>query len=298
MLKIVDLFCGIGGVAEAVRNLETMQVVAAIDIDRASNLVYHLNHGIQPECQTLESIPELPPGDLLWLSPPCQPYTRRGLRNAERDPRSKALSHLIRCIENNAPNALVLENVPEFENSRHHRELERVLQSQGHATSSEILCPTQWGVPMRRRRFYLRAVKGIKTIAPVIPPDKSFVLTNHLDESAWNDPSLKVPKVTQQRFSQAMDIVAQDDQQAVAACFTSAYGDSPVRAGSYLKCNHRRQVRRFSPREVASLMGYHDQFQWPAELSNRRRYRMLGNALAVPITHTLLEQTHAMMIDC
>ncbi|MDG2224449.1 MAG: DNA cytosine methyltransferase [Rubripirellula sp.] len=296
MLRIVDLFCGIGGVPEAVRQLEELQVVAAIDIDRASNLVYHLNHGIQPECRTLESIRELPSADLLWLSPPCQPYTRRGLRNAERDPRSEALSHLIRCIEHHPPAALILENVPEFENSQHHRELECVLKRHGHVTSCEVLCPTQWGVPMRRRRFYLRAVKGPDTIASVVPPSINSALSEHLDESAWDDPSLKVPLITQQRFSAAMDVVTPDDPRATVACFTSAYGGSPVRAGSYLKCDTRLQLRRFSPREVASLMGYHNHFQWPRDFSSRKRYQLLGNALAVPVTRTLLSQTQAMMI--
>ena len=78
VMRIVDLFCGIGGVAEATRppaidpvdpcDLDrglSARVVAAIDIDRRVGAVYATNHGMTPRHQTLESIPEVPEADLL-----------------------------------------------------------------------------------------------------------------------------------------------------------------------------------------------------------------------------------------
>jgi len=287
-MRIVDLFCGIGGVPEAARAVESASVVAAIDIDRTSNEGYALNHRIHPRCQTLESIDAIAPCDLLWLSPPCQPYTRRGNQNQEHDPRSHALSHLISIIDRDPPAALILENVPEFLDSTHHRDLARILDRHGFATMHELLCPTQWGIPMRRRRFYLRAVRGVQSLAPIQPVAECRPMKVFLDEAAWDDAELRVPQSLQECYAAAMDIVEADRTDSIAACFTSAYGNSPVRAGSYLRSTRRNHLRRFSPREIARLMGYRDDFRWPRGTSLRQRYRMIGNALSVQVTRALM----------
>ncbi len=297
MLRVVDLFCGIGGVSEAVRTLDDFDVVAAIDIDRTCCEVHSLNHGLVPACRTLESIRELPTGDLVWLSPPCQPYTRRGRGSAEHDPRSAALAHLISIWNDRPPNALILENVPQFEHSVHHHALVETLNRHGLATSHQILCPTQWGVPMRRRRFYLRAIRGAESIPDLAPEASRSELFDYLDDAAWDDARLRVSGEMLCRFESAMDLVDAHDPHAVTACFTSAYSNSPVRAGSYLRCRERNQVRRFSATEIASLMGYRRAFAWPDHLSLRRRYSLLGNALSVTVTRALIESFH-MLTGC
>ncbi|MGB1708757.1 MAG: hypothetical protein ACPHF4_13085, partial [Rubripirellula sp.] len=72
-IRIVDLFCGIGGIAEAshllaqhdrtdemlISGIGRVQpkVVAAIDIDRSVASLYQHHHGIVPRCSTIESLP-------------------------------------------------------------------------------------------------------------------------------------------------------------------------------------------------------------------------------------------------
>lgn len=41
-------------------------------------------------------------------------------------------------------------------------------------------------------------------------------------------------------------------------------------------------------RRVGRLMGFRDEFRWPSGMSRRARYRLLGNALAVPVVRSLL----------
>ena len=289
MLRIVDLFCGIGGVAEATRADDSLQVVCAVDIDQNSNHVYAANHGLHPTCRALESIRELPEGDVLWLSPPCQPYTRRGRQRQENDPRSAALSNVIELLDRSNFTAIIVENVPEFADSFHHRQLERILERKGFAMSGQALCPTQWGVPMRRKRFYFRASRQARALEPIVPERIRLALGDVVESDAWEDPSLDVTETVFPKFADAMDIVDIDDPAAITACFTSAYGGSPVRAGSYLRCRRRQRVRQFSVREIAKLMGYRRSFCWPSDFSKRLRYRLIGNALSVTVTRALLK---------
>ena len=62
----------------------------------------------------------------------------------------------------------------------------------------------------------------------------------------------------------SLHLVEPDNPRAVAACFTSAYGRSFVRSGSYWRTESG--VRRFSPREILRLLGFDDSFKLPAEM--------------------------------
>ena len=302
-MRIVDLFCGIGGVAEASRDLADAvcvdsrldalpkilpEVVAAIDIDRRIVPVYVANHRVEPLIQTIESIRQVPEADLWWLSPPCQPYTRRGKGKAEGDSRSLALARVIELIDQQRPWGIALENVPEFSGSQQHKVLEGKLRRAGYSVRADELCPTQWKVPMRRKRFYLRALRDGQSIPSVPLESPARPLPECLDDSSWDDPSLRVPSELVTRYEQAMNVVDADDPEAVTACFTSAYGSSPVHAGSYLRCSRRHLIRRFSPEEIGRLMGYREGFWWPGEVDARARYQLLGNALSVTVVRALL----------
>jgi site-specific DNA-cytosine methylase len=262
--------------------------VAAIDIDRRIVPIYRANHLVEPSIRAIESIQQVPTGDLWWLSPPCQPYTRRGQGRGEQDARSAGLGRIIELMERERPRGVMLENVPEFLGSRHHQQIERGLTAAGYSVRVDELCPSQWNVPMRRRRVYLRARRDGNPMAPVTTENVGRPLADYLDPAAWDDAKLRVPDSIASRFERAMHVVDAEAECAIAACFTSAYGKSPVRAGSYLRSDQHPWLRRFSPQEVGRLMGYRQAFWWPDELSLRARYHLLGNALSVTVVRALL----------
>jgi site-specific DNA-cytosine methylase len=84
------------------------------------------------------------------------------------------------------------------------------------------------------------------------------------------------------RFRQAIHVIDPFDQTAVANCFTSAYGRSPVRSGSYL--HHDGRVRYFSPREILRLLGFPASFQIPSDVTPETAWRLVGNSLSVDVT--------------
>ena len=141
--------------------------------------------------------------------------------------------------------------------------------------------------------FYLRARRDGAEIGPVKIEPLGRPLPECVEESCWEDPSLLVSESDRMKYQQAMNIVDANDPAAITACFTSAYGKSPVQAGSFLRSPRRESVRRFAPQEIGRLMGYREGFWWPEELDQRARYQLLGNALSVTVVRALL----ATMID-
>lgn len=287
-LRVLELYCGIGGCTAALG--ETATVAAAIDINRAALSVYCRNWPHPTLTATIENLPTASldewSADLWWLSPPCQPFTRRGLGRDDDDPRTQSLLELIRRLEASPPTYLALENVPGFFDSRTHDLLCTTLDRLGYEIREQTLCPTALGIPNRRRRFYL--VSGQRPLEAIPPPpdagEKVTPLRDFLDPTPDRD--LIVDPALVGKYRHAINVVDPDDPDAVAACFTSAYGHSPIRSGSYLQTP--AGLRRFSPTEILRLLGFPPGFTLPPDLSRQAAWRLVGNSLSVPAVRYVL----------
>ncbi|XP_017012000.2 tRNA (cytosine(38)-C(5))-methyltransferase [Drosophila takahashii] len=52
---------------------------------------------------------------------------------------------------------------------------------------------------------------------------------------------------------------------------------------------HQVKLRYFTPREVARLMSFPEDFDFPAETTNRQKYRLLGNSINVKVVGELIK---------
>lgn len=303
--RAIEFFAGIGGFAWA---WPTCDIAVAIDIDQTARAVYrrHWPHPyLLKEIGSLsaESLAPLH-ANLWWLSPPCQPYSRRGQQRDVDDPRAASLLHLISLIPKLRPRAIALENVLGFGASRARARLEKVLLECNYQLATCELCPTELGWPNRRPRFYLLAC--LEPLRPWQPlPDcttsvrailEGALQPDELDGSSATDDQTSllgedVSCLISQReralFGDALDRVDIQQPNAVTACFGSSYGKSLLHAGSYV-ITARDQWRRFTPREVARLLGYPPSFTLPADLSCRRAWKLLGNSLSIPVVRYVL----------
>src|SRR5262245_54155920 len=113
-LNVLELYAGIGGCAAVLGDCAA--VPSAVDQTRRALAVYRPNFGHRTLPQTVESLPGdvFAAADLWWLSPPCQPYTRRGLGRDLADPRAASLGVVLARLGEHRPRYLALENVPPF----------------------------------------------------------------------------------------------------------------------------------------------------------------------------------------
>jgi site-specific DNA-cytosine methylase len=289
-MRILELFCGIGGVAAAIGG--RAEIVAAVDISRAALGVYAHNFPHPTVAREIETLPATMladwNADLWWLSPPCQPYTRRGAQRDVDDPRARSLLILIDRIADVRPRFVALENVPDFASSRAHAQLRKMLDRCGYCVHEQLLCPTQLGVPMRRGRYYLTAGRDGRIALPRSAAERvvAHPLTDFLDESADDDPVLSVDPDVFGRYASAIHVVDRDDPAATTHCFTAAYGRSIVRSGSYLETP--RGIRRFSPLEIARLLGFGLSFSLPCHVTRQKAWQLVGNSLSVDAVRSVL----------
>ncbi len=82
-MRVLELYSGIGGLAAALADARpNAQVVAALDINHLARRVYEANFPHPTIGALIEFLPreqfQAWRADLWWMSPPCQPFTRRG----------------------------------------------------------------------------------------------------------------------------------------------------------------------------------------------------------------------------
>ncbi len=306
---VLELFCGIGGCAAALG--ERAEIVAAVDINQVALSVYRHNFRHPVQVRAIESLPAQVcrenVADLWWMSPPCQPYTVRGRRLDVHDPRAESLLTVIERIAQIRPRYVALENVPGFGGSRAHQRLRATLDAHGYEVQEQILCPTQLGVPNRRRRFYLiagrsgslceprpgdwpaagDAASGRCSRAPAsAEPRRPWQFTVRQILDADPPDQLWMPGEFLDRYRTAVHVLDPEDAYAESHCFASGYGQSIAHSGSYLATP--RGVRRFSPREILRLLCFPPGFCVPGSLTLRKAWELAGNSLSVaPVRHVL-----------
>ncbi|CAK6977225.1 tRNA (cytosine(38)-C(5))-methyltransferase isoform X2 [Scomber scombrus] len=121
-----------------------------------------------------------------------------------------------------------------------------------------------------------------------------------------------LPPKTLLRYALILDIVRPTCRRSV--CFTKGYGRYVEGTGSVLQCCMETELesvfrgldqyseeeklqqllklklRYFTPREVANLMGFPQNFSFPEQIHTKQRYRVLGNSLNVVVVAKLLQQ--------
>lgn len=290
-MRILELFSGIGAVSLACG--EEAEILCAVDINQAAMQVYRANFASPTLVQEICSLSDRQLADigaeLWWLSPPCQPFTRRGLGKDLDDERTRPLLRLIAAIKTVQPTHIALENVIGFEDSETCERLVKTLDQAGYRFATAKLCSSDFGLPNLRPRFFLVASQiGRPNLPPALPGRRQRTVAEFLDTeqelARWQN-DLAVDGKRMEEYLHAINVV--NLKSNVTRCFTSAYGRSVVRSGSYLKSADG--IRRFSPSEECRLLGFPQEFQLPQELSTQQLWKLIGNSVSIPCARHVLD---------
>ena len=192
MKKVVDLFCGCGGISLGFK-MAGYEIVLGLDKDEQSLVTYRNNF---PETIvaneditkiTGNEIREKLNGteiDVVAGGPPCQGFSLSGPRDFN-DPRNRLFLFFMEVIDSLKPKSILLENVPGFiglYDGKAKDILIEELGKLGYSVSWQIVNSQDYGVPQSRKRVFFVGVRNHKS-SYVFPspthylPDSLFGIT-------------------------------------------------------------------------------------------------------------------------
>ena len=175
MIKLIELFAGIGSQTEALKQAGIEhETVAISEIDRYAIQSYELLHGKVLNLGDVSTIkPEdIPDCDLLTYSFPCQDLSVAGHQLGATEgsgTRSSLLWECKKIIEAKKPRFLLLENVKNLVGTTHIHNFElwlKQLESYGYTNYWQVLNAVDYGAPQSRERVFC---------VSILNPKKEFV---------------------------------------------------------------------------------------------------------------------------
>lgn len=158
-MKVVDLFCGCGGLSLGFQKAG-MEVVAAFDNWVDALAVYRKNFShpaiyadLKNIEESVEAIRSFNP-DMIIGGPPCQDFSSAGKRD-ENNGRGDLTVCYAQIISEVKPNWFVMENVERILKTQKLQEALRVFHKAGYGVTYTVLNAALCGVPQRRKRFVM-----------------------------------------------------------------------------------------------------------------------------------------------
>ena len=176
MLKVIDLFCGCGGLSEGFR-LAGYTIVGGVDFNAPAIKTFNKNFpeakGIccdllnMDQSRIVEEFGDLSEIDVIIGGPPCQGFSSANRYKIEgEDPRNRLFFEFVKFVDLARPKAIVIENVRGIVTSNNGYAKDRIyeiFESRGYSVNHRILNASDYGVPQRRlRNFFVMIRSDIK----------------------------------------------------------------------------------------------------------------------------------------
>lgn len=167
-LKVIDLFCGVGGLSYGFAHDDNFEIVAANEILPSMAKAYSLNH---PTAKIyLNDIKDFSANrieedlgvkateiDIIVGGPPCQAYSTVGKRLID-DPRGKLFQEYYRVLKEFNPKLFLFENVKGLLSMQGGELLETIVslfESLGYKVQYKLLNAADFGAPQIRERVIM-----------------------------------------------------------------------------------------------------------------------------------------------
>jgi DNA (cytosine-5)-methyltransferase 1 len=158
---VVDMFCGVGGLAHGFVK-EGFHLAAGIDIDESCQYAFEHNNAARFICRDVQSLAPSELSALLGGSrrrilvgcAPCQPFSKYTSAQTE-DRKWHLLRSFLRLIVKVLPEVVSMENVAELQKHVIFHDFVEALEEHGYEVTESIVETWRYGVPQTRKRLVL-----------------------------------------------------------------------------------------------------------------------------------------------
>jgi len=298
-LKVASLFCGCGGtdvgLAGGFEYLgkkyaeHPIEIVYANDIDPNACAIFEKNFGIKPDCSDIREIKssDLPDFDILTGGFPCQSFSivaQNPRRLGITDERGKLFFEMCRILRDKMPRAFIAENVKGLLSANKGEAFPLILEEfekSGYAVSYRVMNSVNYGVPQKRERVIIVGIRkdlgitfdfnSIKECPEPVP--LSAVIDDEVDcKYYFSEKAVRGMERNRESMNKgrAQDVTGPCNTVGAHLAKVSLNSTDPV-----LQIGDR--YRRFTPREVARIQSFPENFELIGSESSQ--YRALGNAI-------------------
>ena len=173
--KLIDLFCGCGGMTRGFMDTGRFQIVYANDNNKLALESYRANfdkNGLHSDSRSIidlvENAPmDIPRADIVIGGPPCQGFSLLN-KNRAGDARREMWQYYMEVVRLSHAHTLVMENVPQLIDSDEFNQILNELARQRFThVVAHVLNAANYGVPETRKRTILIASKRCLVDLPV-----------------------------------------------------------------------------------------------------------------------------------
>ena len=291
--KFIDLFAGIGGVRQSFES-NGGKCVFSSEIDAFAKFTYYSNFGVVPFGDiTKIDANMIPDHDVLCAGFPCQPFSHIGKREGFDHPTQGTMFHeIVRIIEIKKTPVLFLENVPGLINHDDGNTLKviiKTLKDMGYSVHHTVLDASQFGVPQKRKRFYLVAFLNQRTQFKF--PEPPMLSKNIGDILETNITGYSISEHLQKTYLFKKDdgrpVLVDKNSVGAAKTLVSTYHKIQRLTGTFVR-DGETGIRLLTTNECKALMGFPNDFVIP--VSRTQMYRQMGNSVVVPVVTSIAKQ--------
>lgn len=319
-MKLISLFSGAGGLDLGFEQAG-FTIAAANEFDKTIWATYEKNHTaplIKGDICQIKS-EQFPDCDGIIGGPPCQSWSEAGSLRGIHDPRGQLFYDYIRILREKQPKFFLAENVKGMMAKRHSTAVQNIVsqfEQAGYDVFIELLNAADYGVAQDRKRvFYIGFHKDLKidfafpkplpekkTMKDVIYDLKDTAIPakakNQTNGNACQFLNHEYYTGAYSTIFMSRNRVRSWDEPAFTIQASGRQSQLHPQAPKMVKfdtndfrfaAGQEHLYRRLSVREAARIQGFPDDFTF-LYTSLNDGYKMIGNAVPIPLAHVLAKQ--------
>lgn len=299
-MKAIDLFAGAGG-------FSTGATMAGAQVIWAANhwplaVQYHaVNHPDADHlCQDLHQADWslVPSTDILLAAPCCQGHSKargKAKGNPQHDASRSTAWAVVSAAECLRPQAIVVENVPEFLEWDLFPAWELAMQKLGYTLAPHIVDAADHGVPQHRVRMFIVATRSRSPLVLDLPKRQHIPASAFLDFNSGSWSPINKPRRSCATLARVSAGRAAHGDRFLAPYYGSGSGTTgrslhrpigTVTTKARWALIDGDRMRMLTVPENCAAMGFPKDYQLPAQA--HQAIHMLGNAVCPPVARDVI----------
>lgn len=325
MIKVLELFSGIGACSKALDNLGIEhKIVDAVEIDQYAINSFNKLYGTDFPAQDITKWDKDIECDLICHGSPCQDFSLAGLGAGGDEgsgTRSSLMYETLRIVDKLRPKYVVWENVKGVLSKKHRHNFDayiQKMQSLGYNSYYQVLNAKDYGLPQNRERVFTVSIRNDGDFDSyfVFPKGVTLkkrwkdLLDKKVEDRFYLTPShysgVKFKKIDGEQKNRPVRVGGLYDKygdkferhqagsiydlSGIAPTLSTMQGGNrePIIVESW----EPLKIRKCTPRECWKLMGFTDaDFDKVKDKnSNSQLYKQAGNSICVPVLEAIFKE--------